>query len=206
MTRATRERIFEPFFTTKAVGEGTGLGLSVVHGIVSAHHGGISVESEPGVGTTFHLYFPASEAVPFVPAFDSTAPVQLRGAGQHVLYVDDDEVMVLMVERLLGRAGFQVTCCADARAAIACVQATAEPVDVVVTDFNMPEFSGLELAEALAEIRPGLPVVISSGYISDDMRERARAAGVHSLLNKQDTLEALVPRIHEALADLALPR
>jgi CheY-like chemotaxis protein len=205
MDRATRERIFEPFFTTKAVGEGTGLGLAVVHGIVSAHHGAISVESEPGVGTTFHLYFPTSEAAAFVPAFDSTAPALLRGQGRHVLYVDDDEVMVLMVERLLGRAGFHVTCCADARAAITCVQATPERVDVVVTDFNMPEFSGLDLAEALAKMRPGLPVVISSGYISDDMRERARVAGVHSLLNKQDTLEALVPRIHDALADLALP-
>jgi PAS domain S-box-containing protein len=205
MDRATRERIFEPFFTTKAVGEGTGLGLAVVHGIVSAHHGAISVESEPGVGTTFHLYFPTSEAAAFVPAFDSTAPALLRGQGRHVLYVDDDEVMVLMVERLLVRAGFHVTCCADARAAITCVRATPELVDVVVTDFNMPEFSGLDLAEALAKMRPGLPVVISSGYISDDMRERARVAGVHSLLNKQDTLEALVPRIHDALADLALP-
>jgi PAS domain S-box-containing protein len=205
MDRATRERIFEPFFTTKAVGEGTGLGLAVVHGIVSAHHGAISVESEPGVGTTFHLYFPTSEAAAFVPAFDSTAPALLRGQGRHVLYVDDDEVMVLMVERLLVRAGFHVTCCADARAAITCVRATPELVDVVVTDFNMPEFSGLDLAEALAKMRPGLPVVISSGYISDDMRERARLAGVHSLLNKQDTLEALVPRIHDALADLALP-
>ena len=203
MDHATRERIFEPFFTTKGVGEGTGLGLSVVHGIVSAHHGGISVESEPGAGTTFHLYFPACEAALAVPAFDATAPAPLGGAGQHVLYVDDDEVMVLMVERLLARAGFRVTCCADAREAMASVLATPEPVDVVVTDFNMPEFSGIDLAEALAKARPGLPVVISSGYISDDMRVRARAAGVHSLLNKQDTLEALVPRIHDALAGTA---
>jgi len=205
MDRATRERIFEPFFTTKAVGEGTGLGLSVVHGIVSAHHGGISVESELGAGTTFHLYFPAFEAALEAPAFEESAPAQLRGHGQHVLYVDDDEVMVLMVERLLVRAGFHVTCCADARAAMAYVQTTAEPVDVVVTDFNMPEVSGIDLAEALAKVRPGLPVVISSGYISDDMRDRARAAGVHSLLNKQDTLEALVPRIHDALAGSAQP-
>ena len=205
MDRATRERIFEPFFTTKAVGKGTGLGLSVVHGIVSAHHGSISVESEPGVGTTFHLYFPASEASPVAPAFDSTAPAQPRGQGQHVLYVDDDEVMVLMVERLLGRAGFHVTCCADAREAMAYVQAAPGLVDVVVTDFNMPELSGIDLADALAKMQPGLPVVISSGYLSDDMRERARAAGVHSLLNKQDTLEALVPRIHDVLAGLASP-
>ena len=205
MDRATRERIFEPFFTTKAVGEGTGLGLSVVHGIVSAHHGGISIESEPGAGTTFHLYFPAFEAALETSALEANAPAQLRGHGQHVLYVNDDEVMVMLVERLLVRAGFRVTCCADARAAMAYVQATPEPVDVVVTDFNMPESSGIDLAEALAKVRPGLPVVISSGYISDDMRDRARAAGVHSLLNKQDTLEALVPRSHDALAGSAQP-
>ncbi len=203
MDRVTRGRIFEPFFTTKAVGEGTGLGLSVVHGIVSAHHGGISVESEPGVGTTFHLYFPACEAVLAVPTFDAAAPAPLGGAGRHVLYVDDDEVMVLMVESLLARAGFRVTCCADAREAMACIEATPESIDVVVTDFNMPHFSGIDLAEALAKLQPGLPVVISSGYISDDMRVRARAAGVHSLLNKQDTLEALAPRIHDALAGTA---
>ena len=203
MDRATRERIFEPFFTTKPVGEGTGLGLSVVHGIMNAHQGGISVESAPGAGTTFHLYFPAREAALTVPAFDSTAPAPLRGEGQYVLYVDDDEVMVLMVQRLLTRAGFRVTCCADAREAMAHVQATSEPVDVVVTDFNMPEFSGIDLAKALAEVRPGLPVVISSGYISDDMRVQARAAGVYCVLNKQDTLEVLVPRIHDALADAA---
>ena len=199
MDQATRERIFEPFFTTKGVGEGTGLGLSVVHGIVRAHHGSIRVESVPGVGTTFHLYFPAVEAALAVPAFNWSAPAPLHGQGQHVLYVDDDEVMVLMVERLLERAGFHVTCCADAREAMACVLAAPKSIDVVVTDFNMPEFSGIDLAEALAKARPGLPVVISSGYISDALRVRAHAAGVHSLLNKQDTLEALVPRLHQVL-------
>ena len=205
MDRATRERIFEPFFTTKAVGEGTGLGLSVVHGIVSAHHGGISVESEPGAGTTFHLYFPSFEAALEAPACEANAPAQLRGHGQHVLYVDDDEMMVVMVQSLLQHAGYRVTTCSDAPTAVATVRADPTSFDVVVTDFNMPEFSGIDLAEALAKVRPGLPVVISSGYISDDMRDRARAAGVHSLLNKQDTLEALVPRIHDALAGSAQP-
>ena len=204
ISQAIRDHIFEPFFTTKPVGTGTGLGLSVVHGIVSAHHGAITVDSAPGVGSTFHLYFPAHtgqvEEAPPEPRFDSSALVSLEGAGEHVMYVDDDEVMVVMVGQLLERAGFRVTCCADARQAMALITQSPHSFDIVVTDFNMPELSGLDLARWLAKFSPEIPVVISSGYISDELREPARLAGVRRLMHKQNTLEELAGLIREVLS------
>ena len=206
MDRVTCERVFEPFFTTKEVGRGTGLGLSVVHGIVSSHHGSISLESELGVGTTFHLYLPIHTGALAPPEHETSAPVPLAGDGGHVLYVDDDEVMVLMVEQLLTRAGFRVTCCADASEALECVHDSPLSFDVVVTDLNMPGSSGLELASRLARLRPGLPVVISSGYISDELRAEAIQAGVRAVVNKQNTLEELSKVINEVLAAAEWPR
>jgi PAS domain S-box-containing protein len=203
---ATRARIFEPFFTTKPVGQGTGLGLAVVHGIVAAHQGAISVDSAPGEGATFHLYFPAREhlraaaAPTLTPTPALTQPAALQGEGQHVLYVDDDEVMLLVVERLLQRAGFRVSCCQNASDALALVRAAPDAVDIVVTDFNMPTGSGLELAEALAQVRDDLPVVISSGSLSDELRSGAERLGVRHLLQKQDTAEELAGLLRRVLA------
>ena len=191
MDAAVRERIFEPFFTTKPVGQGTGLGLSVVHGIMAAHHGGIDVESEPGRGSTFHLYFPAVEHPVVAGGAVAPEPPRLRGHGEHVLYVDDDETMVVMVESLLQRSGYRVSSFHNALDAIEAVRANPECFDFVVTDFNMPECSGLDVAQQLAEIRSDLPVVISSGYITEDLRRQARDAGVRGLLEKQNTFEEL---------------
>ncbi len=198
MDEATRLRIFEPFFTTKVLGKGTGLGLSVVHGIVAAHQGAIRVESAVGQGTTFHLYFPAVQPREDAPTV--ARATDLPGRGQHVLYVDDDEVMLLMVDRLLQRAGYRATCHPTAQEALAAVRAAPQAFDIVVTDFNMPGTSGLELATALAGIRPDLPVVISSGYLSDELRSGAEQAGVRSLLQKQNTVEDLVRVVQEALS------
>ncbi len=191
MDAATRERIFEPFFTTKPVGQGTGLGLSVAHGILSAHHGAIAVDSEPGQGSTFHLYFPLVKSLPTRATAGAATPAPIRGHGEHVLYVDDDETMVLMVERILERSGYRVSAYQDAREAVAAVRAQPDAFDFVVTDFNMPEFSGLDVAHELARIRPRLPVVISSGYITEELRDEARLAGVRGLLEKQNIFQEL---------------
>ena len=191
MDAATRERIFEPFFTTKPVGQGTGLGLSVVHGILAAHHGAIEVDSEPGQGSTFHLYLPAVEHEAAAAAAQAVPAEPVRGHGEHVLYLDDDETMVVMVERLLERSGYRVSSFHDALEAIAAVRQNPNGFDFVVTDFNMPECSGLDVAHELAGIRPGLPVVISSGYITEELRGQARDAGVRGLLEKQNTIEEL---------------
>ena len=200
MDAALRERIFEPFFTTKPVGQGTGLGLSVVHGILTAHHGAIAVDSTPGQGSTFHLYFPAVESPIDAAQAPAALPVPPRGHGEHVLYVDDDETMVVLVERLLERSGYRVSGYHDAHQAIEAVRDNPQGFDFVVTDFNMPDCSGLEVAHELAGIRPELPVVISSGYITDELRAEALNAGVRGLLEKQNTFEELGKLVAQILA------
>ena len=201
MDNATRERIFEPFFTTKPVGQGTGLGLSVAHGIVVAHHGAIAVESAPGVGTTLHLYLPVADTAGAAALAPRVLRVAAAGHGQRVFYVDDDETMVIMVERLLAREGYQVRTFNEASLAIAQVREHPQDVDLLVTDYNMPGSSGIELARELARIRPDLPVVLSSGYITDELRAEAREVGVRGLLEKENTFEELGALVARLLAD-----
>jgi PAS domain S-box-containing protein len=205
MDADTRERIFEPFFTTKPLGQGTGLGLSVVHGILNGHHGAIAVDSEVGRGSTFHLYFPVAESnVPVVSVgADAAVLSPPRGRGERVLYVDDDETMRILVERLLERSGYRVTSYESARDAIEAVREHPEAFDLVVTDFNMPEVSGLEVVRELALIRPGLPVVISSGYVTRRLRDEASLAGVRGVLEKQNTFEELSRLVGSILSEEA---
>ena len=191
MDAATLARIFEPFFTTRQASEGTGLGLSVAHGIVAEHGGRISVESMPGAGSTFHVVLPLAGSSSGPPLAPPPQPVVPRGEGQHVLYVDDDEMMVVMVQSLLQHSGYRVTTCRDALTAVAAVRADPARFDVVVTDFNMPFGSGLDVALAVRDLRPGLPVVISSGYLSNELRAAAESAGVRQLLRKENTVEEL---------------
>ncbi len=200
MDQATRARIFEPFFTTKPAGQGTGLGLSVVHGIVASHGGTITVSSEPGAGTRFDLYFPLLQSgVGSEQTVAAPAPA-VQGCGQHVLYIDDDEVMLVMVEHLLRNLGYRATCLADPLAAIAVVQTHTREVDLVVTDFNMPDMSGLDVARVLHETDPDVPVVICSGFISEALRADAKAVGVVALMRKEHTLDELGAVVEHALA------
>ncbi|MGA0609012.1 response regulator [Caldimonas sp. KR1-144] len=199
MDAATRTRIFEPFFTTKS-GHGTGLGLAVVHGIVAAHRGSIVVDSAPGQGSVFHLYFPLAEPrrseAPALPQDEADdAPF-----GARVLYVDDDEVMALVVERLLQRAGVRVTVFQDARAALQQVRCDAQAFDVVVCDYNMPTLTGVDLARALGGIAPQLPVIISSGYLPDEARAEAMRLGVRGIVHKENIVEDLGRLIRQVLA------
>ncbi len=197
-----QQRIFEPFFTTKSGRGGTGLGLSVVHGIVNAHHGSLVVESRVGQGSTFHVYLPLVAEAP-QEATQPTATLgvmpQPQGHGEHVLYLDDDDVMAVMVERLLSRSGYRVSCFASAVAALAAVKAEPQLFDLVVTDFNMPELSGLEVSQALAQLRADLPVIIMSGYIVDALPEQAQQLGVRAIVRKENVLEELTPAIARAL-------
>ena len=201
MDAATQARIFEPFFTTKVVGQGTGLGLSVVHGIIKAHHGAITLKSAPGEGATFRIYFPAA-AAPQAEALPepAAAPGPARGNGQHVLYVDDDGAMVFLVTRMLEELGYRISGYERAEEALKAVRADAGDFDLVVTDFNMPGLSGLQVAQELARIRPGLPVVITSGYITEELRASALQAGVRHLLYKPDTIDELCQIIQRLLA------
>jgi signal transduction histidine kinase/ActR/RegA family two-component response regulator len=200
MTRQTRERIFEPFFTTKPVGEGTGLGLSVAHGIVEAHGGVFEVRSAVGSGSTFGVYLPLVDHETQAMPLDVMDTGPARGQGQHVLYIDDDEVMSVMVHGLLVRLGYRATCLTDPREAIALVARDPGGIDLVVTDFNMPQFTGLDVVRALSTISPKLPVAISSGYISEELRSSAMELGVCELMHKEHTLEELGELVHRALS------
>lgn len=201
MDAPTRERIFEPFFTTKAVGKGTGLGLSVVHGIVTAQRGAISVTSALGKGTTVDLYFPVCEPQAASSVETHAAAELAHGHGEHVLYVDDDEVVRLVVERLLLRAGLRVDATATVSEAHVALAAAPTAFDIIVTDYNMPGSSGLDLAREVARLRPGLPVVITSGYVSDELRRGAGEAGVRHLLQKQNLFDELVPLVLRILSE-----
>ncbi len=200
MDAETLQRVFDPFFTTKPKGEGTGLGLAVAHGIVAEHRGALTVHSLPGKGTRFELLLPLvaggdAELAPL----ELPAQVRVQGRGRHVIYIDDDEVLVATVEALLIRAGFRVSAFASPRAALLALRVRLPDVDIVISDFNMPELTGLEVATEVARLRPGLPVIVSSGYLSEDLRQGARAAGVARLLNKEDTYERLAALIDEVL-------
>jgi PAS domain S-box-containing protein len=207
MDAATRARIFEPFFTTKPVDQGTGLGLSMVHGIVSEHGGRIDVRTAPGRGSRFSITLPLADAGstdsrPGGPS--SMAPLD-DGGGRRVIYVDDDESMALVVEGLLRRSGYSVTVFNDARAALAALRDRPFDVELVITDFNMPHGSGLELAREVAKLRAGLPVVISSGYITDTLRAEAERAGVRHVMHKENTLEELGPLARRLLDGAGAP-
>jgi signal transduction histidine kinase/DNA-binding NarL/FixJ family response regulator len=204
MDAATRERIFEPFFTTKAVGQGTGLGLSLVHGIVTAHQGLIKVDSEPDVGSRFSVYLPlaSAEAAP-PPLPNNVARTRAAGSGQRVLYVDDDELMRLMMERLLERDGFRVTVVTTASAAM---QALAQGrTDVLLTDFNMPGTTGLQLAATAMQAHPGLPVVLVSGDISENLSQEAAQLGVAALVQKEHCFDQLPIVLAQVLAQRGEP-
>ena len=206
MDEATRSHIFEPFFTTKQAGKGTGLGLSVVHGIVQAHGASIEVESTPGAGSAFRIYFPAIEA----PAPDEAAPAPetaaVQGRGKHVLYLDDEEAIIFLMKRLLERKGYRVSGYTEPRKALAAVRADPSQFDLAVTDYYMPGMSGLEVAQELARIRPDLPVVMASGYISEELRAKAPAVGIRELIYKPNTVENLceaIARCAEAQGKIA---
>ncbi len=198
MDDATLERIFDPFFTTKEAGIGTGLGLSVVHGIVKDHNGTISVTSAPGAGATFAILFPeyAGEAETTV----TRAREPYRGHGEHVLFLDDEEALVRLAKRLLERLGYRVTGFHDAEEALAFVRDDPTQFDVAITDYNMPGLSGVQVAELLRMIRPDLPVILTSGNVSDDLRESAAQAGIDHVLHKPSTAEELAEVVHRSLS------
>jgi len=197
MDAATRDRIFEPFFTTKPVGEGTGLGLAVVHGIVEDHHGAIAVETAPGAGTTIHLWFPRVEKLAGSAA---AAPAKLgRGAGERVLLVDDEPAIADVACRIVRRLGYNVACFTNPREALAAFEKAPADFDLLVTDLTMPELTGPELAECVRRVRPDFPVLVTTGYLRVGDLDRARAAGLEQFLEKPFTLEALADALRRAL-------
>ena len=198
MDEATLPRIFEPFFTTKPVGQGTGLGLAVVHGVMRTHGGAIDVHSAPGRGSSFTLYFPvataspqegAATAAPPAPAPEPAPPASRRQ--RHVMYVDDDEALVFLVRRLLRRRGYEVSGFTDPHEATDALRAAPGRYDLLVTDYNMPGYSGLDLVRAARAIRPDLPVALASGYVTAEIEQAALAEGARALIHKPNDVAEL---------------
>ena len=189
MDRPTLDRIFDPFFTTKGPGEGTGLGLAVVHGIMKNHDGGIAVYSELGSGTCFRLFFPAAGAATATMP-EAAAPAE-RERKENILYVDDEEALVLLITRSLARLGYKVTGETDPVRAVDLFRSNPRAYDAVVTDLAMPQLSGFDLASQLLAIRPGVPIVMTSGFVRPEDRERALKMGLQDLILKPDTVEQL---------------
>lgn len=197
MSPQVAERIFEPFFTTKPRGQGTGLGLSVVHGIVRAHNGAIVLHTAPNAGSTFRIYLPAIPTI--VPDKSPPSDADERGEGQRILYVDDEEPLVYLLTRILERLGYKVSGFIDAHSALEAFRADPAAFDALVTDLSMPGLSGQELASEVLKIRPALPVVMTSGYVRPADRELALQTGVRELVLKPDTAQALGEVLHRLL-------
>ena len=200
MDGATCERAFEPFFTTKPLGQGAGLGLSVVHGIVQEHGGVIEVESQPGWGATFTLYLPVATAQVdasgnrMVPVADNLAADPEEADAVPVLKIlclDDDESVIRIVKQLLEIRGYRVSDHVNQQAALDAIRAAPGEFDVVVTDYNMPGMQGLDVAREVRAIRADLPVIVTSGYIDEELRTGAEAAGVQALIPKPFVLKEL---------------
>jgi PAS domain S-box-containing protein len=196
------ERIFEPFFTTKPPGQGTGLGLSVVHGIMRGHQGAVLVRSEPGRGSVFDLYFPASDRSESERSAEAAIPSPSLGRGEHILYVDDEEPLVFLVTRMMQRMGYEVTGLTRADDAIEAVRADPQRFDLVISDLGMPGMSGMDLAHELLAIRPGLPVIITSGYVRPEDARRAEDIGVRDIVLKPGTVAEMGQLIRERLNEL----
>jgi two-component system, cell cycle sensor histidine kinase and response regulator CckA len=200
MDDAVLHRVFEPFFTTKPVGQGTGLGLPVVLGIVEAHGGHIGLCSRPGEGTTVTLLFPPANTAADTPA---TKPVTMArvehnpaarpeaddGHAPHVLYLDDDDTLVFLVRRLLERRGYRVTAVGLQEEALTLVRERPGHYALLLTDYNMPGMSGLDVARAALAADPSLTVAVASGYITDELQAEAQAAGVREVVFKTDAVD-----------------
>jgi PAS domain S-box-containing protein len=172
------EKIFDPFFTTKAPGEGTGLGLAVVHGIVKNHGGEISVKSKLGTGTTFTLLFPiiADGVIPDAPADEPLS----QGHGEHLLVVDDERALVELAGEILTKQGYRVTTCISPIEALEKIRAPESSVALLITDLAMPEITGLELIDAVRILRPELPVLLATGHF--DQQAHLKVARLQSAI------------------------
>ncbi|HVU23345.1 MAG TPA: ATP-binding protein [Opitutus sp.] len=204
MDAATCARIFEPFFTTKSPGEGTGLGLAVVHGIVQSHNGSIFVESEPGAGTEFVIHFPVWDGPVAAPAAEVAASI-VRGGGERVMYVDDETLLTDMGRMMLTRLGYAVEVFAEPAEALETLKQRAGEFSLLITDLSMRGMTGLELAARAKQVRPDLPIVLTSGNVTVVKEEQMRAAGISDFLVKPYTVQTFSALLSQVLAGASRP-
>ena len=197
MTQEIRQKIFEPYFTTKEQGEGTGLGLSVVYGIVQSLKGYISVESQLNIGTTFHVLLPLIADTVSSPMFAKTPLPMLSGT---VLLVDDEVILVDMVRVMLERLGYTVVSCQKSPEALEAFRREPNRFDLVVTDQTMPQMSGNQLAQEILQLRPDIPIILCSGFNELAALARAKAIGIRGTLAKPFSARQLADAIEECTA------
>ena len=196
MPQEVAERIFDPFFTTKAVGEGTGMGLSIAHGIIDSYGGAITVESKPGMGSTFMIYLPFYGALE--PASAAPSEPLPQGCGR-VLVVDDEAPIVLMTQRLLQRMGYDAVGATSSLEALDLFRAGPERFDVVLTDQTMPQMTGERLAMALRSIRADIPIVLCTGYSEGINAEKAQELGIDAFCMKPIGARDLAQALEQVL-------
>jgi CheY-like chemotaxis protein len=194
---ADLDRIFHPFFTTKKPGEGTGLGLSVVYGIVKNHGGAIGVESGPGTGTAFTVYLPyvAAEMV----AGEKKPPGPVPSGQERILFVDDESAIVEAAENYLRSMGYNVIATCDSLEALEIFRQRPDRIDLVITDMTMPRLTGLELSKELLAIRQDLPIILCSGYNQSIQEKLLKQLGVRHFVKKPVTLADLNRRVRQVL-------
>lgn len=203
MTPEVMERIFDPYFTTKSIGEGTGLGLAMVHGMIVSHGGAVTVESTPGAGTTFTLYFPciqASVGEP-TPSQGALSP----GAGR-IMIVDDEPMLASAMQALLTRLGYDVSPYTSSREALVAFAAQPERFDLVVTDQTMPGMTGEQLARELRHCRPDIPIILCTGFSHVINAERVREQGIDAYYMKPMDMQELSSTIQRVLEQRAAPK
>jgi CheY-like chemotaxis protein len=190
---AILERIFDPFFTTKGVGEGTGLGLSVVHGIVADLGGGIDVSSRVGAGSRFAIWLPVAGEAP-IPERVASAPLP-RGNGETLMIVDDERPLVELAEETVAALGYEPVGFVSSRLALEAFRAAPERFDAVLTDESMPDLAGTEFVRQIRNLRASVPIMLMSGHGDALLAGRAAAAGVdevlHKPLHRRDIAETL---------------
>ena len=194
MSQETIDQIFDPYFTTKPVGEGSGLGLAVVRGIVKRHQGAIGVMSEPGEGTSFEVLLPAAAVESRV-----KVPGPVPKGSERVLFVDDEPALSEMGKRMLEHLGYRVSATNDPVEALDLFRSDPDGFDLIVTDYTMPRMTGFDLTEEILRIRPDIPVILCTGYGESVTREKARNAGIRVFLVKPLTRQDLAEAVRHVL-------
>jgi PAS domain S-box-containing protein len=200
MDEATKRRIFEPFFTTKPPGKGTGIGLSVVYGIVDSHHGFIDVDSRPGMGTTVSLYFPILP-VPTPVAAGKEIPGPERGAGETVLLVEDEEMLLDLLQVFLEENGYKVLTARDGMEAVEVYQQNVARISVVLSDMGLPKLGGWEAFRRMKQINPSVRCILASGYFDPDLRSDMIREGALDFVQKPYIPNAILSYITAAIRD-----
>jgi signal transduction histidine kinase/ActR/RegA family two-component response regulator len=197
MESSVLERIFEPYYTTKEPGKGTGLGLSVIHGIVKNHGGFITVESTPGKGSTFHVYLPTLQDVDA--EIEEAAGAAKSGGSERILLVDDEPQIVDMEKKLLEKLGYRVTGHTSSTEALETFASQPDQFDLVITDMTMPQMTGERLARQVWAIRPGIPVILCTGYNEMISEDKALTMGIRKFILKPVDKDELAASIRSAL-------